>query len=30
MAVVEPLEDLPIEAGEKYLKQYGWEIGKHK
>jgi hypothetical protein len=24
------LEDLPIEAGEKYLKQYGWEVGKHK
>jgi uncharacterized peroxidase-related enzyme len=24
------LEDLPIEAGEKYLKQNGWEVGKHK
>jgi hypothetical protein len=24
------LEDLPIEAGEKYLEQYGWEVGKHK
>jgi hypothetical protein len=24
------LEDLPIGAGEKYLKQYGWEVGKHK
>ncbi len=24
------LEDLPIQAGEKHLKQAGWEIGKHK
>ena len=24
------LEDLPIEAGEKYLAQRGWEIGKHQ
>ena len=24
------LEDLPIQAGEKYLQQEGWEIGKHK
>jgi len=24
------LEDLPIGAEEKYLKQYGWEVGKHK
>ena len=23
------LEDLPIEAGEKYLKSGGWEVGKH-
>ena len=24
------LEDLPIEAGEKYLAGQGWEIGKHQ
>lgn len=24
------LEDLPIEAGEKYLKNTSWNIGKHK
>jgi uncharacterized peroxidase-related enzyme len=24
------LEDLPIEAGEKYLAEQGWEIGKHQ
>lgn len=24
------LEDLPIQAGEKYLRDTGWEIGKHK
>ena len=23
------LEDLPIEAGEKHLKETGWEVGKH-
>ncbi len=24
------LEDLPIQAGEKYLRQAGWDVGKHK
>ena len=24
------LEDLPIEAGDKYLKSRGWEVGKHQ
>lgn len=24
------LEDLPIEAGEKYLSDKGWDVGKHK
>lgn len=24
------LEDLPIEAGEKYLGETGWDVGKHK
>jgi uncharacterized peroxidase-related enzyme len=24
------LEELPVEAGEKYLGQSGWEVGKHK
>lgn len=24
------LEDLPIEAGEKYLEDSGWRVGKHK
>jgi len=24
------LEDLPIEAGKKYLKNTSWNIGKHK
>lgn len=24
------LEDLPVQAGEKYLQKSGWEIGKHR
>ena len=24
------LEDLPIAAGEKYLEDKGWEVGKHQ
>ena len=24
------LEDLPVQAGEKYLKAFGWETGKHR
>ncbi|MBT5219561.1 MAG: carboxymuconolactone decarboxylase family protein [Woeseia sp.] len=24
------LEDLPVEAGEKYLQENGWEVGKHQ
>ncbi len=24
-----PLEDEPIEVGEKYLAKHGWEVGKH-